>query len=84
MTPKNTRDLYRIIPFGVNWFIFTSIYLLLERGLLHELKFYPATGNPYEFGLVTVISLVLSTCAGLCIGVVEIKFFDKFFLKKIK
>lgn len=82
MTPKNTRDLYRIIPFGVNWFIFTSIYLLLERGLLHELKFYPATGNPYEFGLVTVISLVLSTCAGLCIGVVEIKFFDKFFLKK--
>jgi adenylate cyclase len=82
LSPKTIRDIYRIFPFGAIWFIFTSIYLLLEKGIMADLETYPSTGNPYQFGWITFISLSLSTFAGLCIGFLEIKILDRFFRRK--
>ena len=81
LTPKNKRDFYRIIPFGVIWFISGVIYFLLEKGLLHDLNFYPSTGNPYRFGASTVITLLIVGISGLLIGTFEIRVLNKKFIQ---
>lgn len=87
-SPETNRNIFRIIPFGVLWLIFGLSYSLIEKGLLHDLAYYPATGNPYDFGGITVTFMVFVTVSGLLIGTIEILFlshlFDnKSFAKKI-
>jgi len=79
ITRKNKRDLFRIIPFGLIWFIYALIYLLLEKGLLADLNFYPSTGNPYKFGVNTLISLSIAAISGLLIGTFEIRVLNNLF-----
>ena len=50
LSPKTKRNISRIIPFVVIWFIFSVVYTLLEKGLLGNLTYYPSTGNSYDFG----------------------------------
>ncbi|NND78433.1 MAG: adenylate/guanylate cyclase domain-containing protein [Maribacter sp.] len=78
-SPKTKRNIIRIIPFGVIWFIFGITYLLLERGLLGQLDYYPATGNPYEFGGVTIIFIISVVITGLLVGTFEILFLGTLF-----
>lgn len=82
LTPKVRRNSLRIIPFGVLWLVFSIVYTLLEKGLLGNLKYYPSTGNPYDFArnIFTTPSLALIT--GLLMGVLEILYFSKWFIKK--
>lgn len=82
LSPKTKRAIYRIIPFGLIWLIFGAIYLLLEKGLLGELNFYPATGNPYNFGAHTFITLFLLTITGLLVGTFEIMFLNTLFINR--
>lgn len=49
LSPKTRRNVARLIPFIVLWFIFTLIYCLLEKGILGNLDYYPSTGNQYKF-----------------------------------
>lgn len=81
MGPQSRRDILRIIPFGLFWMIFSLIYLLLEKGLLADLNYYPSTGNPYEFGSITVYYILITTMSGLLIGTFEIKFLNARFTK---
>lgn len=81
MGPKNRRDVMRIIPFGIIWMLFSLTYLLLEKSLLADLKYYPSTGNPYEFGWITIFYLLITTVSGLLIGAFEIKFLNRRFAK---
>lgn len=76
---KTKRDILRIIPFGVIWFVFTVVYLVIEKGLLNDLEYYPSTGNEYEFGVTSLLTLFTATLSGLVIGTLEIKFLDKLF-----
>ncbi len=80
LSPKNKRDFYRIIPFGFVWLTYAFIYLLLEKGLLHDLDFYPSTGNPYKFGANTLISLLVAAISGLLMGTFEIKVLNNLFI----
>ena len=73
LSPKNKRDLYRIIPFGIVWFTAGVIYVLLEKGLLADLNVYPSTGNPYNFGANTLITLLIAGISGLLMGTFEIR-----------
>ena len=81
LAPKNKRDFYRIIPFGFIWLTWALIYLLLEKGLLHDLNFYPSTGNPYKFGANTVITLLVAGISGLLMGTFEIKVLNNLFIR---
>lgn len=76
---KTKRDIIRIIPFGIIWFVFTVVYLVIEKGLLNDLEYYPSTGNEYEFGVTSLLTLFTATLSGLVIGTLEIKFLDKLF-----
>lgn len=79
LSAKTKRDILRIIPFGVIWFVFTVVYLVIEKGLLNDLEYYPSTGNEYEFGITSLLTLSTATLSGLVIGTLEIKFLDKLF-----
>jgi len=79
LPPKIKRNIYRIIPFGLIWLAFSIVYTVLERGLLGQLDYYPATGNPYSFRSVIFITPVSAFITGLCLGIFEILYFNKWF-----
>lgn len=79
LPPSIKRNIYRIIPFGLIWLVFSIVYSLLEKGLLSELTYYPATGNPYSFrNAISVIPLA-ACITGLCLGTLEILYINKWF-----
>lgn len=82
LSPKNKRDFYRIIPFGLIWLTYGFIYLFLEKGLLYDLDFYPSTGNPYKFGSNTVVTLLVGAISGLLMGTFEIRVINNLFVNQ--
>ena len=82
LSPKNKRNIARIIPYGVLWFIFSLIYCLLEKSILGNMDHYPSTGVQYDFvGSITVIPIA-SLMMGLMTGVLEIGYFNNWLIKK--
>jgi len=82
LSPKTKRNIFRILPFGLIWFLFGGVYLLLEKGLIGDLSYYPTTGNPYDFEGNTLISLTIITISGLIVGTIEIMFLSNLFINK--
>lgn len=81
ISPRIKRNIYRIIPFGFFWLIFSIIYTQLEKGLLGDLNYYPATGNPYNFSRNILITPLSALVIGLLIGTVEIVYLNKVLIK---
>ena len=79
MTPKSKRNIVRILPFAIIWFVFSLIYTILERGLLGNLNFYPASHNQYSFGRNIIVLPLLATTFGAIIGIMEILYVNKWF-----
>ncbi|MEO5685121.1 MAG: adenylate/guanylate cyclase domain-containing protein [Chitinophagaceae bacterium] len=79
LSQKTKRNILRIIPFGVIWFIFSLVYTLLEKGLLGDLNYYPSTGNPYNFSRIIFITPLSALLTGLLTGIMEILYFGKLF-----
>lgn len=82
LTPQTKRNIYRIIPFGIIWFVFSIVYTQLERGLLGQLNYYPSTGNPYNFLSNIFITPSAAFITGLLIGTLEILYFNKLLIQK--
>ena len=82
LSPKIKRSIYRIIPFGFIWLVFGIIYLLLEKGIIGDLNYYPSTGNPYDFKGNTLVSLIIIAIFGLLVGTFEIMFLNNLFINK--
>jgi adenylate cyclase len=82
LSAKTKRNIFRIIPFGVIWLIFSIVYSQLEKGLLGDLKYYPSTGNPYNFNRNILITPISALLTGLLIGTIEILYFNKWFMQK--
>ena len=81
LLPKTIRNVKRVIPFGVLWFIFSLIYCLLERGLLGHLHRYPSTGVEYNFFRNIIAIPISGLLMGLLTGILEIGVFSKWFIK---
>jgi len=82
LSPKTKRDVARVIPFGVLWFIFSLIYCMLEKGILGDLGYYPSTGNQYQFAINIFAIPAAGLMMGLLTGILEIGYFGKWFMKK--
>lgn len=82
LSPKTKRNIYRIIPFGLIWLIFSLVYLQLERGIIGKLNYYPSTGNPYNFKSSVIVTVIAASITGLLIGVIEIRYFSKWFAQR--
>ncbi|GGI23810.1 adenylate/guanylate cyclase domain-containing protein [Pedobacter mendelii] len=82
LSPKTRRNINRVVPFGILWFIFSLIYAALEVGILGNLDYYPSTGIEYNF-LRNILTLSISgLIMGLITGVLEIRFFSRWFIRK--
>lgn len=81
LTPTVKRYIFKIIPFGIIWLVFSVIYLLIEKGILGDTTIYPSTGNLYDFGGNFLITSVTTTLTGLLVGFIEVVFLSKLFTK---
>src|SRR5215471_6932277 len=82
LSPKTKRNILRITPFAALWLIFSIVYVLLEKGLLGNLTYYPSTGNPYDFHRHLFVTPVSAFVTGLLIGMLEIRYFNRWFIQK--
>jgi len=62
--------------------IFGILYAVLEKGLLGDLRFYPATGNAYDFNNSIIVIGTGSLIMGLVMGSVEVLYLGKLFQKR--
>lgn len=81
LSPKTHRNISRIIPFGIIWFIFGLVYALLEKGILGELKYHPSTGIPYDFEVSLYFSFSIAV-VGLIVGTIEVVYLNKLFINR--
>jgi len=83
LTPTQKRNINKILPFGIIFFIFGVIWSLIVRSLLGELDHYPADPRmKYDF-----INSILTVSFGSLIwgwifGSIEILFINKLFVKR--
>jgi len=82
LSPKTKRNISRIIPFGLIWLIFSLIYIILEKGLLGDLTYYPSTETPYDFTNNFIIIPVSALFSGLLVGTIEILYINNIFIQK--
>ena len=81
LQPKTIRNIKRVIPFGVLWFIFSLIYALMEKGIIGNLNHYPSTGVDYNFQRNLFFIPLSGLVMGLFTGILEIGYFGKWFIK---
>ena len=74
LSPLQKRNFHKIIPFGFAFFFFGVIWALIERSLLGDLDYYPATGIPYNFGYSLFAAGIGSLFMGWWFGIFEIFF----------
>ncbi|PZR07142.1 MAG: adenylate/guanylate cyclase domain-containing protein [Flavobacterium psychrophilum] len=82
LSPKNKRNIARVLPYGVLWFIFGLIYCIVEKSLLGNMDHYPATGVHYDFSSNVIVIPIAGLMMGLMTGVLEIRYFNNWFIKK--
>jgi adenylate cyclase len=82
LSPKTKRNISRVIPYGVLWFIFSLIYCVLEKSILGYLNHYPSTGVQYNFARSITIIPVVGVMMGMITGVLEIGYLSKWLLKR--
>lgn len=79
---KAKKNLNKILPFGFFWFLFSLIYLFLEKGILGDMLMYPDTTIPYNFERKVIITLGSAIITGLLVGITEVLFLKNLFIKK--
>lgn len=82
LSPKQKRNISKIIPFGIICFGFGIVWAIIERSLLGNLDRYPATGLPYDFGLALFTTSISSLIFGFLVGTVEILFLNRLFARR--
>ena len=81
LLPKTIRSIKRVIPFGALWFIFSLIYVMLEKGIIGNMDHYPSTGVNYNFARNFFFIPLSGLIMGLFTGILEINYFSKWFIK---
>ncbi len=80
ITLKTRRNILRILPFGLIWWVFGLVFFVLELGFLGDSPITPSTGDPYDPELsFYVMACIVTPTFGLIIGAVEVFFLSRFF-----
>ena len=77
--PKYKRYFWQAFSFAVIWAIFGLVYVILERGILGESNFYPATANKYDFKNSLIYTPLGSFFMGFLQGWIEVVWMKKKF-----
>ena len=65
--PKYRRYFWQAFSFAVIWAIFGLVYVILEKGILGNSNYYPATSNRYDF----ISSLIYTTIGSFLMGFIQ-------------
>ena len=79
MSPKQRRCWKQVLLYACIWPLSALLYLNVERGLLGNLDYYPATGNPYSFQSSLLFLTSFSFVIGILQGWIEVAFLAKRF-----
>jgi len=80
LSPKVKRNISRIIPFGLIWFVSSLVFFIVEQAAIGDSD-YASTAIRIDFEIFIFGSLAI-TCVGLLIGTFEVLYLDKVFVKK--
>lgn len=81
LSPKVRRNISRIIPFGLIWFVSGMIFFIIETAAMGGLDHRPSTAIEINFNIF-IFGTLANTILGLFVGAVEVLFINKIFVKK--
>ena len=82
LSPKTRRNIARIAPFGVIWFVFNQIFNLSEYAMLGGVESLSATtAIQVDFSIFLFANAAVITI-GLLVGTIELVFINKRFAKR--
>ena len=71
VNPNRKRLFFKLIPYPTISLISGWIYFIIERGIMGDATFYPATDNPYDKVSSFLAISVMSPVLGLLVGFFE-------------
>ncbi len=80
LSPKTRRNILRIIPFGLIWFLSGLVFLVVERAAIGDAD---APASAIEMNVeVFIFSSLAITCVGLLVGAIELFYLERVFAKQ--
>ena len=81
LSPKAKRNISRIIPFGLIWFISGTFFFIIEEAAIGGLDQRPSAA--IEINLkIFIFGTLANTILGLIVGTAEVLYFNRVFAKK--
>ena len=81
LSPKAKRNISRIIPFGLIWFVSGLIFFIVEKASLSGLDQHASTGIESDFKII-LFGTLANTGLGLLVGGIELIYLNQVFAKK--
>ena len=79
ITAIQRRNLRKLLPYGMATLMFSTLFLIIEHGLLGDSPVYPSTGNPYDFNSAMLAVMPVGFLMGILLGISEILFLNRIF-----
>ena len=81
LSPKTKRNISRIIPFGLIWFVTGIVFFIIETAAMGGLDQRPSIAIEIDFKIF-IFGTLANTMLGLFVGAVEVLYLNKVFAKK--
>ena len=81
LSPKAKRNISRIIPFGLIWFVFGLIFFIVETAATGGLDQRPSVAIEIDLQIF-IFGTLATTILGLFVGSVEVLYLNRVFAKK--
>lgn len=81
LSPKTKRNISRVLPFGVIWFVSGFVFFIVETAAVGGLDQRPSTAIQIDLKIF-IFGTLANTLLGLLIGVVEVLFLNRIFSNK--
>ncbi len=76
LSPKTKRNIARILPFGVIWFLFSQIFFISDYAAVGDMDNLPETAIRLEPGIYFFAAIAV-TVLGLVIGAIELTYLNR-------
>lgn len=81
LSPKTRRNIERIIPFGIIWFLLGNLFLFIELTAIGDLHKTPSSAIQIDFQIYIFATLAV-TAVGLLVGTIEVLYLSNRFTNK--
>ncbi len=81
LSPRARRNIIRILPFGVIWFLLSQVFLISDYAAVGNFGNVPEEAIKLDLGIFFFASLAVSG-VGLLVGAIELVYLNNRFAKK--